>query len=120
MIIVDVQDVGFNSVEKHDIKRETRCENIKEISLRLLQAIMDLKNLNLLYQVYVPIEIFSVTGKVVTTMQDNCELITKTTTNLFEGKKCDEEKIKEFIDSVLSAIVLSNTLIRNRLETLTQ
>ncbi len=119
-VIVDVQDVGFNSVEKHDIKRETRCENIKEISLRLLQAIMDLKNLNLLYQVYVPIEIFSVTGKVVTTMQDNCELIAKTTTNVFEGKECDEEKIKEFIDSVLSAIVLSNTLIRNRLETLTQ
>ena len=50
-------------------------------------------------------------GKVVTTMQDNCELIAKTTTNVFEGKECDEEKIKEFIDSVLSAIA-GNKLTR--------
>lgn len=119
-VIVDVQDVGFNSIENHDVKREIKCENIKEISLRLLQAIKDLKNLNLLYQVYVPVEIFSVTGQVVIAMQDNCELIAKTAVNVFEGKECDEEKIEEFIKSVLSAIVLSNTLIRNRLETLTK
>ena len=32
---------------------------------------------------------------------------------------CDEEKIKEFINSVLTGIALSNTLIKNRLEVLT-
>lgn len=118
-VIVDVQDVGFYSIEKHDLKSEFRCENLKEISLRLLQAIKELKNLNLLYQVYVPIEIFSVTGQVVIAMQDNCELILNTTANVFEGKECDEEKIKEFINSVLAEIALSNTLIKNRLEVLT-
>lgn len=40
-------------------------------------------------------------------------------TNVFEGKECDEEKIKEFINSVLTGIALSNTLIKNRLEVLT-
>lgn len=119
-VIVDVQDVGFNSIENHNVNREIKCENIKEISLRLLQAIKDLKNLNLLYQVYVPTEIFSVTGQVVIAMQDNCELIANTAVNVFEGKECDEEKIKKFIKNVLSAIVLSNTLIKNRLETLTK
>lgn len=84
-----------------------------------MKAITELKNLNLLYQVYVPIEIFSVTGRVVIAMQNNCELISKTTTNVFEGKECDEEKIKEFINSVLTGIALSNTLIKNRLEVLT-
>lgn len=119
-VIVDVQDVGFYSIEDHDIKREIKCENIKEISLRLLQAIKNLKNLNLLYQVYVPVEIFSVTGQVVSTMQDNCKLIEKTAVNVFEGKDCDEVKIKEFIKGILSAIALSNALIRNRLDTLSQ
>ena len=87
---------------------------------RKLQAIKDLKNLNLLYQVYVPMEIFDVTGQVVITLQDNCELIAKTAANVFEGKECDEEKIKKFIKSVLSQIALSNTLIKTRLETLTK
>ena len=118
-VVVDVQDIGFYSIEKNDVKSEIRCENLKEISLRLLKAITELKNLNLLYQVYVPIEIFSVTGRVVIAMQNNCELISKTTTNVFEGKECDEEKIKEFINSVLTGITLSNTLIKNRLEVLT-
>ena len=117
-VIVDVQDVGFYSTKNHDIKRESICENIKEVSLRLLQAIKDLKNLNLLYQVYVPMEIFDVTGQVVISLQDNCELIAKTAANVFEEKECDDEKIKRFIESVLSQIAISNTLIKNRLEIL--
>lgn len=85
-----------------------------------MQAIKDLKNLNLLYQVYVPMEIFDVTGQVVIALQDNCKLMAKTVANVFEGKECDEEKIKKFIKSVLSQIALSNTLIKTRLETLTK
>ena len=119
-VIVDVQDVGFYSIENQDVKKESICENIKEVSLRLLQAIKDLKNLNLLYQVYVPMEIFDVTGQVVIALQDNCKLMAKTVANVFEGKECDEEKIKKFIKSVLSQIALSNTLIKTRLETLTK
>ncbi len=119
-VIVDVQDVGFYSIENQDVKKESICENIKEVSLRLLQAIKDLKNLNLLYQVYVPMEIFDVTGQVVIALQDNCKLMAKTAANVFEGKECDEEKIKKFIKSVLSQIALSNTLIKTRLETLTK
>lgn len=119
-VIVDVQDVGFYSIKSQDVNRESICENTKGVSLRLLQAIKNLKNLNLLYQVYVPMEIFDVTGQVVITLQDYCELIAKTAANVFEEKEYDEEKIKKFIKNILSKIALSNTLIKNRLEILTK
>ena len=50
-------------------------------------------------------EIFDVTGQVVITLQDNCELIAKTAANVFERKECDEEKIKEFIKSVPNCFI---------------
>lgn len=35
-IIVDVQNVGFHSIENHDIKRKLKYQNIKEINCKLL------------------------------------------------------------------------------------
>lgn len=118
-VIVDVQDIGYYSIEEKDVEKGLRCNNLKEISLRLLDSVKKLKNLNLLYQVYVPIDIFSVTGKVVVAIQENCDLISDTVMNVFEDKKCDEEGIKEFIDYILAEIAWSNTLIRSRLQDLT-
>lgn len=118
-VIVDVQDIGYYSIEEKDVEKGLRCNNLKEISLRLLDSVKKLKNLNLLYQVYVPIDIFSVTGKIVVAIQENCDLISDTVMNVFEDKKCDEEGVKEFIDYILAEIAWSNTLIRSRLQDLT-
>ena len=119
-VIVDVQDVVFYSIEANNIDKQTKCEHIKDISLRLLQAIKDLKNLNLIYQVYVPVEIFSITGKVVVSIQDNCELIAQTAVNVFGGTDCDEKKIRAFNKQTLNTICMSNAFIRNRLETMSE
>lgn len=119
-LVVDIQDIKFYSIEALDIDISKKSEQIKEISLRTLQAIKNLKNQNLIYQVYVPIEIFSITGDVVVTLQDNCDLISETAANVFEQKMCDKEKINKFVEDILKAVAMSNAFIRNRLENISK
>lgn len=119
-LIVDVHDFKFYSIESSDIDSKVKNEQIKDISLRTLQSIKDLKNLNLVYQIYVPTEIFSITGNVIESIQDNCELIRETAVKIFEQKECDEERINKFVKEILGAVAMANAFIRNRLEQLSK
>lgn len=117
-IIVDIQDVCWYADASTDIDYEVRCKELKEISSRTIKKIPELKNFNLLYQVYVPYDIFHVTGNVVKTMQDGCEIIAETTKKVFTKEEIEKEKLLEYERDVLKAISLSATIIKKRLDNL--
>ena len=119
-LVVDVHDFKFYSIESPDIDSKVKKEQIRNISLRALQSIKDLKSLNLIYQIYVPIDIFSITGNVIKCLQDNCELISETASKVFEQKECDENKINKFTEDILLAVATANAFIKNRLNQLSQ
>lgn len=119
-LIVDVHDFKSYSIEELPIDIDLKRNNVKEITIRILTTMMELKNLNLIYQVYVPFDIFSITADVVSAIQNDCELVEKTAINVFEGKNCDEEALDNFVNLVTKTIMQSNILIKHRLNQLSK
>ncbi len=117
-LAVDICDIDFYSTDAKEMDTSDRNKYVEEVVLRILQSIKDLKNLNLVFQVYVPIEIFNITGDVYAYLQDNCDLMKDIVLAVFDRKECDVTEIEKFKDKSISLICLANATIRNRLENL--
>lgn len=119
-LVVNIQDIRFYSNETISIDNNNRWERIKECSLIVLNYIMKLKSLNLIYQVYVPMEISKITGEVVIELQNNTILIKSTLASVFNDMKCESDRIDEFVNKVLLSVAMSNSFIRKRVEELSK
>ena len=82
--------------------------------------IPELKNYNLMYQVYVPIEIFEITGNVVNTLQNGYDKIARDVIKVINKEEINEEEIKKYEEEVLKDVAFSNTIIRRRLKQLSE
>lgn len=119
-LTVDVQDIYWNAVEAKNVEFEERCSSLKEISLRVIKTIPELKNFNLIYQCYVPTEVFLSTGKVVICLQNYLDNLNSNIHLFFDGEEVKESELKIFVDETLISISTSNYKIRTRLEKLSK
>lgn len=119
-LVVDVQDIYWNAVEAKNIDFEKRCSNLNEISLRIIKTIPELKNFNLMYQCYVPSEVYMNTGNVVICLQNDLNHLTRNVYLFYDRKDVQEKELKTFVDNVLISIALSNNTIKTRLGKLSE
>lgn len=119
-IIVDVQDIYWYALEANDVDFAYRCKKLKKISCRTLKKIPELKNYNLMYQVYVPVEIFDATGNVVIALQEGCGIIAETVANFFNKEEIDKDVLQKYKEDILCKIAFSSAIIRSRLERLSE
>ena len=119
-LIVDIQDIYWYALEADHLDFVYKCKKIKKISCRILKKIPELKNYNLMYQVYVPVKIFDATGRVVITLQNGCDIIVRVVTNVFDKKAVNKDELQKCEEDVLKKIAFSSAIIRSRLEELSE
>ena len=83
---------------------------------------MEIKNLNLVHQAYIPSNIFSAGTGIITAMQDNVEHWHQIGLILFEKSEgeIDTEKSERIKDEILMNIAYAETLIKKRLKELSE
>ena len=84
--------------------------------------IIEIKNLDLVHQAYIPSDIFSAGTSVIMSMQDNVEHWQQVGLILFEQAdgKIDIEKSEKIKDEILMNIACVETLIKKRLKELSE
>lgn len=85
-----------------------------------METIINLKKVNLLYQSYIPNNIFNCSTLIIKILQDNCNLISDSI-KLLANKKEDElnlNGIKNFTSEVLLLIANTEESIKTRLKEL--
>lgn len=119
-LIVDIQDIYWNAVEAERVAFEDRCNNLKELSLRIIKTIPELKNLNFMYQCYVPTQVYEKSGNVVICLQKDLEYFYNTIQLFFDRKDIQENELENFVNNILMSIALSNSTIKTRLDRLSE
>ena len=107
---------------KHDEEadREKQCEAFREHFKRYCKLVKDLKNENLIHQLYIPQDVFTAYTTVVEQMQDDISLWFDMSKFLFTGEydKIDYEKCETTVDGFLMHLALAGTKVRTRLKQL--
>ena len=121
-LIVLVQDLVYESTKKDEGKSDDQRTRYKEHILRFLEMIIEIKNLDLVHQAYIPSDIFSAGTSVIMSMQDNVEHWQQVGLILFEQAdgKIDIEKSEKIKDEILMNIACVETLIKKRLKELSE
>ena len=117
-----VQDLEFWLQKHEEEKTDNTKANYKECLLKYLEAIPNLKNDSILYQPYIPVEVFKSVASLITHMQDNMKMLGNYGEIIFETKegKVDFDKMKVFVEEELKFIALIETVIKARLIELTE
>lgn len=121
-LIVLVQDLVYYSTEKDDGIADDQRMKYREHLLRFLELIMEIKNLGLVHQAYIPGDIFRAGTGIIKSMQDNIEHWQQVCIILFEQAdgKIDTEKSEKIKDEILLNIAYAETLIKKRLKALSE
>ena len=100
--------------------REKQCEAFREHFKRYCKLVKDLKNENLIHQLYIPQDVFTAYTTVVEQMQDDISLWFDMAKFLFTGEydKIDYEKCETTVDGFLMHLALAGTKVRTRLKQL--
>ncbi len=119
-LIVGIQDFKAEILNEYENEREYRCEMAREEAMKILRSIPELKNYNLLYQAYIPQEIFRITGEAVSKLQDNIDIIRDSLKSLFDNREIEINKnaVQVLTEEILFTFALTETLIKNRLDNL--
>ena len=117
-----VQDLEFWLPKHEEEKTDNTKANYKECLLKYLEAIPNLKNDSILYQPYIPVEVFNSITSLIAHMQDNMKMLGNYGEIIFEKKEgyLDFDKMKVFVEGELKLIALIETLIKARLIELTE
>ena len=117
-----VQDLEFWLQKHEEEKTDNTKANYKECLLKYLEAIPNLKNDSILYQPYIPVEVFNYVTSLIAHMQDNMKMLGNYGEIIFEKKEgyLDFDKMKVFVEGELKLIALIETLIKARLIELTE
>ena len=117
-----VQDLEFWLQKHEEEKTDNTKANYKECLLKYLEAIPNLKNDSILYQPYIPVEVFNSVTSLIAHMQDNLKMLGNYGEIIFEKKEgnLDFDKMKVFVEGELKLIALIETLIKARLIELTE
>ena len=117
-----VQDLEFWLQKHEEEKTDNTKANYKECLLKYLEAIPNLKNDSILYQPYIPVEVFNSVTSLIAHMQDNMKMLGNYGEIIFETKegKVDFDKLKVFVEEELKLIALIETVIKARLIELTE
>lgn len=117
-LIVNIQDWRWYILDSSDMEHAEKVHKLKEVTLGIIKRIPELKNYDLVYSIYVPLEIFQACNKVVVSLQSNLDYFTEYAYKLYNKENVDEERIKEIEEDILRSISFVNVSIRDRLEKL--
>lgn len=114
-MIVDIQDLKWNMIGASSVDKSQRNRNTREIMLRILKLIPELKNYCHTYQCYIPLEVNKSVGHVVISLQDNMDQISKTVHLFYNEKDIEQGVVSDYEEKVLISIAMANTMIKTRL-----
>jgi len=99
---------------------EKQCEALREHFKKYCELIKDLKNENLIHQLYIPQEVFNAFTSVVKQMQDDLPLWFDMAKLLFAGEddKIDYGKCEEAKGTLLRRLAFAEAMVRKRLKQL--
>lgn len=116
-IVPLVQDLEYWATKSQEGDSDTAKEKYKELLLKYLKMIPEIKNDSVLFQPYVPVEIFEAVTVLLKNMQADLQFLELEGEILFgktEGE-IDTDKLKEISDKVLMSVALIETRVKNRL-----
>lgn len=117
-----VQDLEFWLQKQEEEKTDNAKAKYKECLLKYLESVPDLKSNLILYQPYIPVEVFKSVASLISHMQNNMKMLGNYGEIIFETKegKVDFDKLKVFVEEELKLIALIETVIKARLIELTE
>lgn len=112
-----VQDLVYWALESREGHSDNAKEKYREHLLEYLKMIPEIKNDSVLFQPYVPEEIFDAVAVLLKNMQADLQFL-KLAGEIIFGKaegEIDTDKLKEISDNVLMSVALIETRVKNRL-----
>lgn len=119
-LIVDIQDFKSSTINEFGFDIEKRFDIAKSTGLKLLETIINLKKFSLLYQSYIPDNIFNYSMSIIEELQENCDLISNSLKFLGDKQedKLNLNAIKDFTSKILLLIANTEVSIKTRLQDL--
>ena len=119
-LIVDIQDFKSSTINEFGFDIEKRFDIAKSTGLKLLETIINLKKFSLLYQSYIPDNIFNYSMSIIEELQENCDLISDSLKLLGDKQedKLNLNAIKDFTSKILLLIANTEVSIKTRLQDL--
>lgn len=112
-----VQDLAYWATKSQEGDPNIAKEKYRELLLKYLKMIPEIKNDSVLFQPYVPVGIFEAVTVLLKNMQADLQFLELEGEILFgktEGE-IDTDKLKEISDKVLMSVALIETRVKNRL-----
>ena len=119
-LIVDIQDFKSSTINEFGFDIKKRFDIAKSTGLKLLETIINLKKFSLLYQSYIPDNIFDYSMSIIGELQENCDLISDSLKLLGDKQedKLNLNAIKDFTSKILLLIANTEVSIKTRLQDL--
>ena len=119
-LIVDIQDFKSSTINEFGFDIKKRFDITKSTGLKLLETIINLKKFSLLYQSYIPDNIFDYSMSIIGELQENCDLISDSLKLLGDKQedKLNLNAIKDFTSKILLLIANTEVSIKTRLQDL--
>lgn len=119
-LIVDIQDFKASIINEFRFDIEKRFNIAKSTGLKLLETIINLKKFNLLYQSYIPNNIFNYSTSIIEELQKNTDLISDSLKLLGDKQedKLNLNAIKDFTSKILLLIANTEVSIKTRFQDL--
>ncbi len=112
-----VQDLAYWATKSQEGDPNTAKEKYRDLLLKYLKMIPEIKNDSVLFQPYVPVGIFEAVTVLLKNMQADLQFLELEGEILFgktEGE-IDTDKLKEISDKVLMSVALIEARVKNRL-----
>lgn len=119
-LIVLAHDLVDTANPNSMLKVNNKKEEYKNKFMKFLELIIKMKNEVLVYQFYIPNEIFDDCSNLVGVMQDSAKYFDIVANIIFEKSKeeIDVEKLEETRNILLAKLAMSQVTIKNRLDKL--
>lgn len=117
-----VQDLVYYSDMSNEMELSFRQIHYKEDVLRYLKIIPEIKNNSVLYQPYIPVQIFAEVSHLLGAMQNNMDFWNHAGNVIFQESEeaIDLKKAREISDSILLHIADIEVAIKKRLTELSE
>lgn len=112
-----IQDLVYYSTESISDVTIDKKEKYREAIMRYLKMIPEMKNDVVMFQPYIPTDIFQAVSSLLGTMQNGMEYLAFAGESLYKKQavEIDIQKMNEIKDNVLDGIALVETHIKTRL-----
>ncbi len=115
-----VQDLECWATKVQEGNSDNAKEEYREHLLEYLKMIPEIKNDSILFQPYIPADVFEAVGTLLKNMQSDLQYLNFVSEVLYKKTdgEIDTNKLKDISDKVLLSVALIETQIKNRLEEL--